>query len=481
MQKYLIAFFLFLAGSGSLVSQTFLSAEPIGSYTAFQLSLLAGFPVDNGVEQFKVLYEMPGIDGNPDTVSGAIVIPTVFDQENLPLIVYQHPTSTNGPFDVPSSGGFSIGSLESIAYGAFGYVVFATDYLGLGESRGFHPYLHAETEALAGLNMIHAGLEYLEAEDGISWDSTNLFIAGYSQGGHASMALHRMIQESSDVPYNVTAAAHMSGPYSISDVMLETFLNIESTGSVAYMPYTILGYQSSYQTLFDSVSQVFKDPYADTIQNFYAAPYALSVLDGQLQLLLLDSTGSTDARELLQPGFLSQIEDPGSEISTLFRENDTYDWAPEAPTRLLYCPMDETVPAENALLADSVMRANGAPDVGAVNVNGFVNHVDCTLFAILESIDFFEESALTVSLENSLRKKPQVSIFPNPASEFIQVEGVERNVSYTIMNATGSPVLKGTTGDNQKVNLTFLPEGMYFLRIHSEDELQTLSFLVIRS
>ena len=98
MLKYVVAFFMMLTGMAKMHGQTFVSAEFIASYDAFQLSLIAGFPVDNGIDQFKVLYEMPGIDGNPDTVSGLVVIPTGANQENLPLVVYQHPTSTSGPW-----------------------------------------------------------------------------------------------------------------------------------------------------------------------------------------------------------------------------------------------------------------------------------------------------------------------------------------------------------------------------------------------
>ena len=44
-----------------------------------------------------------------------------------------------------------------------------------------------------------------------------LFITGYSQGGYASMAVHKYLENPSI--HEVTAASHMSGPYNLSHVM----------------------------------------------------------------------------------------------------------------------------------------------------------------------------------------------------------------------------------------------------------------------
>jgi pimeloyl-ACP methyl ester carboxylesterase len=480
MQKFYFILIILIIGQGSGNAQKFLSAESIATFSAFQLSLLAGIPVQNGVEQIKIRYEMNGIDGTLDTVSGLVVLPLLTNQEQLPLIVYQHPTSSSGRNDVPSSGGFSIGSLESVAFGAFGFLVFATDYLGLGESRGFHPFVHAETEAEAGINMMYACLDYLEMEEGISWDSTNLFVAGYSQGGHASMALHRELETSLTDVYPVTAAAHMSGPYSLSEVMLEKFIVDVPSQNVADVVFMLLGYQSFYQSIFDSLSQVFVAPYDSIIQNFYEDQYALIALESQLINALQQNEDSILTKRMFQPAFLSQLNDSESEILQLIRENDTYDWAPNAPTRLYYCSPDERVPARNSTLADSVMNQNGAVDLESININASANHGDCTLFALLAAIDFFQGQITPVSSENAIAKTTSLQVFPNPAKDFVHVLGIDHFANIEIYSVSGQLIYRSKKEANEVLDVSTFREGIYYLKVATQMQTEIHPIQIIR-
>lgn len=480
MQKFYFILFILIFGQGSGNAQKFLSAESIATFSAFQLSLLAGIPVQNGVEQIKIRYEMNGIDGTNDTVSGLVVLPLLTNQEDLPLIVYQHPTSSSGRNDVPSSGGFSIGSIESVALGAFGFAVFATDYLGLGESRGFHPFVHAETETEAGINMMYACLDYLEMKEGVSWDSTNLFIAGYSQGGHASMALHRELETSMNDEFSVTAAAHMSGPYSLSEVMLEKFIVDVPSQNVADVVFMLLGYQSFYQSIYDSLSQVFVAPYDSIIQNFYEDQYALIALEGQLINALMQNEDSVLTKRMFQPAFLSQLNDPESEILQLIRENDTYDWAPNAPTRLYYCAPDERVPARNSTLADSVMNQNGAVDLEAININATANHGDCTLYALLAAINFFQGQMTPVSTESTIVKTPSFQVFPNPAQDYLHVLCNEPAVAVELFSASGQLVHRSKKQVNEAIDISTFKQGVYYLKIKTNQHTEIHPIQIIR-
>ncbi|MDX1479116.1 MAG: hypothetical protein R3301_15485, partial [Saprospiraceae bacterium] len=148
---------------GPLDAQYLLSSEMIGQMSEAEIEAQSGFDVRTGVTLYKVQYMTTGIQGETDTASGLIVLPDQFLVEEVPVVVYQHGT-TNGPDFVPSrlTGGHDL----PIAFGAMGYVASATDYLGLGDSKGFHPYVHAATEAGAGLDMLIATTEFLEDETG---------------------------------------------------------------------------------------------------------------------------------------------------------------------------------------------------------------------------------------------------------------------------------------------------------------------------
>ena len=62
-----------------------------------------------------------------------------------------------------------------------------------------------------------------------------------------------------------------------------------------------------------------------------------------------------------------------------------------------------------------------------------------------------------------------VTVFPNPSAGQFRIEG--KNVVWTgltVFNALGQPVHRDVTS-NCNLNLTFLPKGVYLLRIESAD------------
>jgi len=69
--------------------------------------------------------------------------------------------------------------------------------------------------------------------------------------------------------------------------------------------------------------------------------------------------------------------------------NDVYDWAPQAPTRLMYCTGDDQVTFENAILAEEVMLANGAADIEAVEQGPNLDHGGCVTPSTFGTALFF--------------------------------------------------------------------------------------------
>lgn len=70
------------------------------------------------------------------------------------------------------------------------------------------------------------------------------------------------------------------------------------------------------------------------------------------------------------------------------------------------------------------------------------------------------------------------SIFPNPTTDFIQLNGVAGNGHYIIMNAQGQ-VLKSADLNGEKViNIQFLDKGFYFIEYRDGVQIDTKSFVV---
>lgn len=446
----------------SLFSQQLISHQYKGSFTKEQLIAEYGVFMQNGVDMYKITYTTPDIFGVQDTASGLVIVPIRDIAYAYPLLCYQHGT-VNSKTDVPSnlSGGYELG----LALAGLGYVVSAADYLGLGESRGFHPYVHAETEASAAIDMLFAVRELTSAID--FYLNDQLFITGYSQGGHAAMAAHRKIQQDYSADFTVTAAAPMSGPYSISTAMKALILSTDAYYFPAYIPFTVLSYNLEYQ-LLDDIEQYFKQPYATVINQFYDGNFGLSTLNNLLISQLESIEGSSVAGAMLQDSILQALaNDPQHPANIALEDNDVYDWTPEAPTRLYYCTADDQVPYTNSIIADSVMNMNGAPDVESLDVNPAADHGGCVEPATTSTLLFFGayQDLELVSIDPSIADFP-IKIYPNPANDLLQIDNLPARAVIEILDFTGRTVLPYlSVNDQSSLNLQPLDPGVYLLRI----------------
>ncbi|NUO02683.1 MAG: T9SS type A sorting domain-containing protein [Saprospiraceae bacterium] len=459
-----IALFLVAMLAPTLSAQQLVSSGLLGTRTRAQLQAQFGFFIQNGIRMYRITYTTPDISGQPDTASGLLVVPVRNTPSSYPLMCYQHGT-VDSRTDVPSNlqGGWELAAV----FGGMGYVTAAPDFLGLGEARGFHPYVHAETEASAAVDMLFAVREFAEEDEDLVIND-QLFISGYSQGGHAGMALHRSIEQDHSDQFTVTAAAHMSGPYSISGAMRDKILSDEPYYFAAYLPFTVLSYDLAYG-LFDDIEQYFKQPYADMIEQFYNEDINL----GDLNTMLIDQLelefGASVTKNMFQDSILQAvINDPNHPANVALRANDVYEWAPVAPTRLYYCQADDQVTYRNSIIADSVMSTVlGALAVDAINVNPNADHGGCVQPAVTAAIFFFANLQEITVGSNEVAAGPRPALYPNPANENFQVKNAPAGALVQLLTLDGRPVFEASvSGENQSVALpaNFQP-GVYLAQI----------------
>ena len=78
------------------------------------------------------------------------------------------------------------------------------------------------------------------------------------------------------------------------------------------------------------------------------------------------------------------------------------------------------------------------------------------------------QSVYTDISENTPAVEPDVLVYPNPASEFIVIRSDDNN-HFDIMNIFGQTLISNSTqysnGENIRVNISALPQGMYLVRI----------------
>lgn len=469
---------LFVLLSTTLSAQTVTSFEEQAPISANQLSSEAGIPITYNVRNYKILYTTTDAFGQPHTASGLVCIPEFIDLV-YPLGVYNHGTVDNREA-VPSREGVQERLLPQLMAGQ-GILTVVPDYLGLGDSEGIHPYVHAATEVSAGKDMLIAVRDWLPT---INHSTTEqLFITGYSQGGHAAAALHHEMSTNPVTGFEVAAASHLSGPYSISEVMLGTLFEEELTTLPGYIAYTYISYNYVYG-LYDDLGEAFVEPYLNPIRRFADQEISLGEFNLELTNLLVTNQARLDA--IFQDSVRQVLEerDTSNPIIQALIDNDTYDWAPPETTLIYYCTEDEQVPNRNAILADSVMRANGATLV-SLQSGGPLAHRDCVDPAFGLTLGVFTALADIFPLSlGGVASREDIRLHPNPvaAGTLLRLTGSGTNDRpFTLYDLSGREVLRGQTSAAGELHLPAnLPRGVTTVRVGLADGFSVVRRVVIR-
>lgn len=470
----------FLVVIHALSAQNLVSSTYLGAKTQAQLTAEFNVPfIQFGTRFYRVTYTTLNLTGQLDTVSGLIAVPDNASKV-YPRLVYQHGTSGSTQ-DVPSvnvtqGGEGRLGWL----FAGLGYVALLPDYLGLGVSDDeFHPYVHAESEASVALDLLRALPAFTDQYQ--VHTNNQLFITGYSQGGHAAMALQRAVELDPANEFEVTASAPMSGPYSIGEVMRALILSDEVYYYPAYIPNTALSYQTAYGNIFTQLTDIFKPVYAAPIQQFYEGNLSLSDLNTQLISLLVANEGACIPTQMIQPAVLDAVEaDPNHPINLALRANDVYHWAPQAPTRLYYCMSDDQVPFENSLLARDTMQALGASDLVASDVSPSSDHGECVVPALTQTLFFFlafQQIGTATSTSAPLAKV--LNIAPNPVDERFTLEIGDGPAVFSAYSTDGRLWQQRRLGPGaQQIEVQQWPAGNYWIQLQSAEGLQIAQLLV---
>ena len=476
--QHLYLFILGFLFTVSLQAQVLVESIFLETQTKEELSNEYGINAIYDVDLYKVLYETLDVHGALDTASGLLIVPNSI-HDTYPMLTYQHGTVSER-WDVPSElrGGAGL----AILFGGLGYVSTAADFLGLGEARGVHPYVHADTEASAAIDLIRAAKEFATNNNVLVNDQ--LFITGYSQGGHAAMATHREIERNLSNEFTVTASAPMSGPYSVSDKMVDFTLGDEPYFTTAYLGWLVISYEEAYGNIYNELGDFFKPNYAPFIEQFKNEEINLItlnfLLNGQLNL-----NGGLFPKNMLQDSIrdiiLNDVDHP---INDALIDNDVFDWAPTAPTRLFYCTADDQVTFENAILANEVMNMNGATDVMAMDKGPDLGHGGCVTPATQATIDFFAQfQNIAVGIFNVEQDESLFKIQPNPANTTLFIE-MDETVSFDyqleLMDVSGRKILNRLSNGDRTLTLdvSLFNKGIYFLNITSDQRSLTKKVVI---
>jgi len=340
-----------------------------------------GVPVQPlyNVRLYKIDYETITPLGARTHASGALALPENTGQL-LPLLSYQHGTITQtnaAPSSMNLAGEVSIGA----AFATTGYAVAIPDYLGLGDSPGLHPYHHARSEATAGVDMLRA-VRLFCATNGFPL-TNELFLCGYSQGGHATMALLRELESYHTNEFTVTACAPMAGAYDLSGVTTTNFLSGLPQPNPYYFLYILAAYQDVYH-FAPSLADILASPYNTTLP---------PLLNGNSSPDQLNNAMPTNhvPTDILRPEFLAEFRtNPRHPLRLALQENDLYRWKPRSPLQLYHCQADQDVIIANSEVAVAAFRSLGV-QVQLFDPLPTATHGQCVQPSLLAAKQWFDQ------------------------------------------------------------------------------------------
>ena len=339
-------------------------------------------PIKYAVTIYDIIYTTTWHDGTPVKASGILMVPEKRNEKDvLSELVYCHGTKMSVERKINLNNGEQT---VCAGFATEGYVVFMPDYLGLGHGERFHLYQHGRTEATASIDFIRAGRKLLKDKQVTT--NGRLFITGYSQGGHAAMAVHKMIQAQYSKEFNVAASSPMSGAYDISGV--QSSVMYESYEFPSYLPYLMRAYDEVYQLIDEDFLSIFQAPYDSITQKY---------MNGKYEIFQINQYYPKVPVAMFKQEFVDKylkMEPYASRLQAALKDNDVYDWKPEAPMQLCYCEADEQVKYENAFIAYKKMKANGTKHVYLRSGGKRFDHFACAVFSGVNTKLFF----------NSIRK-----------------------------------------------------------------------------
>ena len=440
-----------------------ISFEKIQTFSIPTLQLLYSFnnisteisPINNAVELYRVNYYTPEPKQKHITeASGLLYIPIEQTRCNYPIFSCQHGTTALGK--APSLLNTEA-YLLPIPFAADGYIGVLADYVGYGITPDSipHVYLHSKSEATATIDMIRASKKVCNSLN-INY-SEQLFLSGYSQGGHVTLAAQKEIQEFHNDEFKVVASAPGSGPYILHKDVLDSALTTYKYSRPLYLTFLIESYNYIYD-FYESPNDIYLAPYDSLVPLIYnrSNPIPVSILQWP-------------AHAYLSPPLKIDIQNKTHPLYNALIVNDLSNWKSETPINLYYCEADEQVPYTVSLQTADQMTTVGSNQVDAILVDANLNHADCARPTLELTKQWFDELKGDCNVVGELNKSttPFISFYPNPAYDVIHVSKKFNKRPYSILTMKSIQVKQGEVANNT-INIKDLNNGQYILRIDEE-------------
>jgi hypothetical protein len=298
--------------------------------------------VANDIRIYKLTYKTE-VDGESINASGLVCVPS--NAGEYPVICFQNGTNTVNAY-APSE--YPLNPLYQMveAVSSLGYILVIPDYPGFGESSRIpHPYLIAEPTVRSITDMLYAVNEFSDVELQDVKVKNEYYLMGYSQGGWATLSLHKAIELDFPDDFNLKGSVCGAGPYNL------TLLFTSMTGLTTYPMPVYIGYivnaYSLYHQFTNPVTDILKEPFASKLGSLYNGILSSDEINIQL---------TTTIADLFTPEFLTGYQTAAqySSVRDALESNSVTAWATEVPLYLLHGGADQDV---NPVTTESIYGA----------------------------------------------------------------------------------------------------------------------------
>ncbi len=461
---------------GDILSYTLVQTLTADSFDA-EVEAYTGFPGEVlGLEYDFNVYEVQyyTLDYRPDSLTiatGLVTLPIAYPCASG-IFTFGHGFCLKDQ-DAPSNPSSIYGMIiKGVA--SNGFVGVAPDYIHLGSnaSPGFQAFMNAKTEATSTIDLIRAAKTICQNE-GVSF-TDQLFLTGYSQGGHSSFATAREIQLYHAGEFTVTAVCPGGGTFDLAGVAADSLLsNTRKTPEPHAMCMIVRSYSEVYRdSLFNlglpndpvlAFDSIFKSPYDSLL---------LKILDRNDPFAAVNLLDSIPIR-MVTDTFRNQLQnDPNHYFRTLLSYNSLYDWTPQMPVNFVHSPVDIENPMSNVQRVMQLFEDSGATDIQLSIIPGNLSHVSAGLPYVLFAIEYMRTKRVDclTGIEQTDALALDWEVYPNPAANELNIRWQKTALSVEVNLYTASgEVIANTIAPNtvqaKTIPLTALPAGNYVVEV----------------
>jgi pimeloyl-ACP methyl ester carboxylesterase len=372
----------------------FISKEFISNYSTTYINTLLDFAapsfpelndikpyITHAVDIYRVVYRTE-VQGTEINASGLLCIPGGVG--DYPLLSFQNGTNTvnaNAPTEYPGNPSYQF--VEIIA--SMGYAVVIPDYPGFGESADItHPYLIKEPTVRSVVDLLFAVRE-MDSEElpGLTIND-DVFLAGYSQGGWATLAVHEALEKDYSDDFNLKGSVCGAGPYDMN-ILFGSMTGLASYPEPVYIGYIINSY-SEYDQFTNPVSDILKAPYASILGSLYNGSLSSGQINEQLTTIIADLFTS----EFLA-GYTTNAK--YASVRSSLTANSIAGWKTSVPLYLIHGGGDTSVdPITTESIYDSMILAGTSAQTITKEILPGLDHGEAIVPAMIKGLKFFMDS-----------------------------------------------------------------------------------------